>query len=413
LGRSHGGRVTLYNFVAHPAQSCREPHHFATVSAMTRREFVPLSAGAAAILRAPIPGLAGQTASAPVPAEQKAPFPLGFNTYCLRALRWNDAQLLKYAAEQKLDAIFLQDSLDPAAMEPAHWKEVRELAQRLYLRLETGGGALWNAEPEKNFAQTVATLRKQIQRAHDMGSAIVRCLIAGNRAALPKGPVDAVIDYVLRIIKEVRSQLQSSGLRLAFEVHKDLQAWEYRRLIEAAGPLLVGTYLDTGNPVFVMEDPMTTLEELGKYALTVHLRDSVVYETKKGIAVQWVPLGEGIIDFKAYLRRLGEIVSVSKNDVCVYVKPIGGRPPETLPVFDREWWENFPNARATDLAKFLALAKKGEPYDKPMVVEDLAGVKTPPYYEAALQHQQQEHVERSIEYARTQLNLGRRWRGMR
>jgi len=100
-----------------------------------------------------------------------------------------------------------------------------------------------------------------------MGSPIVRCVIAGSRAALPIGPADPVIEYVLRVVKQVRSQLTEAGLRIAFEIHKDLQAWEYRQLIEAAGPALVGTYLDTGNPIFVMENPMTTLEELGRYVV--------------------------------------------------------------------------------------------------------------------------------------------------
>ncbi len=365
---------------------------------MTRRGFISTGAGAL---------VAAKTLQADAPA----PFPLGFNTYCLRALKWNDAQLISFAAEQKLDSIFLQDSLDPATFEPAHWEEVRGLAKRLNLHLETGGGALWKPDPEKSFDETVATLRTNITRAKAMGSPIVRCVIAGSRAALPVGPVDAVISYVLRIIKQVRSQLMSAGVRIAFEIHKDLQAWEYRQLIEAAGPALVGTYLDTGNPIFVMEDPMTTLEELGQYTLTVHLRDSVVYETRHGIAVQWVPLGEGIIDFKAFLRRLGEITTAVKNEVSVFVKPITGRPPEILPVYDRDYWARFPKARAADLAKFLALAKRGEPYDKPMVVEDLAGRATPDYLVSAIQHQQRDHVERGLEYARKQLNLGRRWRG--
>ena len=40
-------------------------------------------------------------------------FRLGLNTYSIRALRWHDLQLLEYAASLKLDAIFLQDSIDP------------------------------------------------------------------------------------------------------------------------------------------------------------------------------------------------------------------------------------------------------------------------------------------------------------
>ena len=41
-----------------------------------------------------------------------------------------------------------------------------------------------------------------------------------------------------------------------------------------------------------------------------------------------------------------------------------------------------------------------------MVVEDLAGRPVPPQFLAAIQYQQQEHMERSIAYTRTVLGLG-------
>src|SRR6266568_7087888 len=69
-------------------------------------------------------------------------WPLGINTYCLRFQRWNDRQLFDYCVAQKLDAIFLQDSLDPAVMDPKHWAEVRSWSKDLGLHLETGGGAI-------------------------------------------------------------------------------------------------------------------------------------------------------------------------------------------------------------------------------------------------------------------------------
>ena len=58
--------------------------------------------------------------------------PMGLNTYCLRALRWRDERLLDYCSQLKLDAVFLQDSIDPGTMDPAHWREVREQAKRLH-----------------------------------------------------------------------------------------------------------------------------------------------------------------------------------------------------------------------------------------------------------------------------------------
>src|SRR5271155_4490868 len=69
-------------------------------------------------------------------------WPLGINTYCLRFSRWNDRQLMDYCAKQKLDAVFLQDSLDPGVMDPHHWAEVRAWSKDLGFHLETGGGAL-------------------------------------------------------------------------------------------------------------------------------------------------------------------------------------------------------------------------------------------------------------------------------
>ena len=327
--------------------------------------------------------------------------PMGLNTYCLRAMRWHDAQLLDYCAGLKLDAVFLQDSLDPKAQEPAHWREVREQAARLGLHLETGGGGIFPKTPEA-FATSVENMRKNIERAKAMGSPLVRFVMAAERAALPPGPVERHIETMVKLLRTVRSQVMDAGLKIAIELHKDLQAWEHRAMIEAAGPEFVGTYLDTGNPVFVMEDPITTIEELGRYALTVHLRDSVVYETRRGIAVQWVPLGEGTIDFKQVIAKVREHCP----PVFVYIKPITGRPPQVLPVYDAAFWKMYPKARAHELARFMALAKRGQPYEKNMVVEDLQGRPTPPHFVEAIKFQQRDHMERSIAYARKELNLG-------
>jgi sugar phosphate isomerase/epimerase len=239
-----------------------------------------------------------------------------------------------------------------------------------------------------------------------MGSPLMRVVIASERAALPPGPVEQHVETMTRLLKTVRSQVMDAGLKIAIEVHKDLQAWELKGLVEAAGPEFVGVYMDTGNPVFVLEHPLTTLETLGPHILTLHLRDSVVYEHKRGIAVQWVPLGEGVVDFRQIMARVRELCP----SVYVYVKPITGRPPEVLPYLDPAFWKMYPKARAADLARFLALAKSGAPYEGHVVIEDLQGRPVPEQFLAAVQYQQREHMERSVEYAKKTLGLGRRWR---
>jgi sugar phosphate isomerase/epimerase len=330
---------------------------------------------------------------------------LGYNTYCLRFERWNDRQLFDYCAQQKLDAIFLQDSLDPGVRDPKHWAEIRAWAKDTGLHIETGGSAI-NPQRADDRAKNVAELRMNIDRAAAMGSPIVRTLVAGDRYALPDGSLDRMIESAVRVLQEVRSQAMDAGIKIAVENHKELQAWETRTLIETAGKEFVGSYLDTGNPVFVAEDPMTTLEELGPYAVSFHLRDSVVYETPGGIDIQWVPLGEGTNDFKAIVARAAEILSPS---VYIYCKPITARPPVTLPIYSNEFWTKyFPRARSRDLSRFLALAKRGKPYDQPHVMEDVNGQREK--YMEALKIQQLDHMERSLKYCKNTLDLGQRWR---
>lgn len=330
---------------------------------------------------------------------------LGLNTYCLRALKWNDAQLLDYAAGLKLDAIFLQDSLDPQAMQPAHWKAVREQAARLGLHLETGTGGVLPRSPE-DFAASVKTLEVAVDRASAMASPVVRCLLAADREHLPPGSVEQHIETMTKLLRTVRTRALDAGVKFAIENHKDLLCWETRQVIEGAGKEFVGSYLDTGNPVFVMENPLTTVEVLGPLAVTFHLRDSVIYETPRGVAVQWVPLGEGVVDFPKILARMREIAP----PVYAYVKPITGRAPAILPYLEAGFWKSWPDVRAVDLAAFLTLAKAGRPYQGPMVIEDGAARPLPETYAAALAYQQKEHMERSVEYAKHSLDLGQRWR---
>jgi sugar phosphate isomerase/epimerase len=352
---------------------------------MTRRNFMQST-------------FAGFTATNVFAAPRK--WPLGLNTYCLRFQRWNDRQLIDYCARQKLDAVFLQDSLDPGVMELRHWAEVRKWCGDLGLHLETGGGAIL-PRSRTGYAESVATLRKNIVRAAAMGSPIVRSLLASDRYSMPAGPVEQHMETAVNILREVRSQAMDAGLKIAIENHKDLQAWQTRQVIESAGKEFVGSYLDTGNPVFVAENPLTTVEELGPYAVTFHLRDSVVYDHPDGVAVQWVPLGEGTIDFKALVARAAEVLP----PVHIYCKPITARPAVVIPVYSEEFWSKwFPRARSHDLSRFLALARRGRPYDKPHLMADLPEVRD--RYMEALKVQQIEHMERSLEYCRKVLRLG-------
>ena len=204
--------------------------------------------------------------------------------------------------------------------------------------------------------------------------------------------------------RSVRSQAMDLGVKVALENHAgDMQAREVRTIIEESGKDFVGSCLDTGNPMWVAEDPQVSLEVLGPYVVTTHVRDSVVYEHPRGAAAQWVALGDGTIDFAKFIARYRELCPKASMQLEV----ITGRPPRLVPYLEPGFWKAFPKANAAEFARFVALAKAGHPFTGYMVVED--GAKTPPpEFKAALQEQQRVDLERSLDYAKKSLGVGLR-----
>ena len=80
-----------------------------------------------------------------------------------------------------------------------------------------------------------------------------------------------------------------------------------------------------------MENPMTTLETLGPYAVTTHVRDTAVYEDPRGAAVQWTALGDGSVDLKEIVKRYRELCP----NASFQLEIITGRSPEFLPYLTR------------------------------------------------------------------------------
>src|SRR6516162_5351486 len=74
----------------------------------------------------------------------------------------------------------------------------------------------------------------------------------------------------LRRVKDRAAQL-----KISIENHAgDMQARETRTVIEESGKDFVASCLDSGNPVWAIEDPFVTLEVLAPYVATTHVRDS-------------------------------------------------------------------------------------------------------------------------------------------
>ena len=147
------------------------------------------------------------------------------------------------------------------------------------------------------------------------------------------------------------------------------------------------------------------LETLGPYVVTTHIRDTAVYEHPQGCAFQWVALGDGSMDWTPFMAKYREVCP----NAPMQLEIITGRPVTVLPYLEADFWRAFPHKNAADFARFVALVKRGHPFEKFMVIED--GFKPmPKQYQDALKEQQRVDLERSLEFAKKKLDVGIRWR---
>jgi hypothetical protein len=243
--------------------------------------------------------------------------------------------------------------------------------------------------------------------AKAVGAHAMRCYLGGSADRVGEPGIEACMESTIQVFRSVRSEALDLGVKIAIENHDgDMQAREARTVIEESGKDFVGATLDTGNPLWVVEDPLLTLEVLAPYTITTHIRDSVLFEHARGAAGQWVALGDGQIDFVRFAGQFRKLCPRSSMQMEV----ITGRPPRVIPYLEQDFWKAFPKALAGEFARFVALAKAGHPYMGAMVIEDVAGPRAAIMTEA-LKEQQRIDLERSLEYAKKKLNVGVAWRG--
>jgi sugar phosphate isomerase/epimerase len=369
---------------------------------MNRRSFIQL---ASSVALAATPGKAALRASITASAPIKR-LRLGIDCYSLNGYGWKAIQLLDYAAGLKLDAI--QTNLnDFESLDDDYLRSVKEHADRVGVMIEPGISAIcklsnrWNA---KRQGTPTEHLLLGLRLAKALGACAVKCYLGNAADRHGSTPIPAMMEATIEALRTVRSQAVDAGVKFALETHGDLLAREAKTIIEEAGSDFVGCCLDTGNPVALAEDPLMTLEVLGPYTVTTHIRDSAVYEHTRGAAYQWTALGDGCIDYKAFVARFRELCPQAP----LLMEIITGSSPRVLPYLEPDYWKAFPDMPAADFARFLALAKNGQPFAGSMMIG--YGVKQPPEYQAALKQQKRVDLERSLEFAKKTLDVGVNWR---
>lgn len=333
---------------------------------MTRREFTVAAAGGVAL------------------AQKGSPVRLGVDLFSIRSQGWSAFEYLDYCAKWKARVVHFSEIRFVGSLEPDHLREVRAHAEQLGIQLEIGMRSI--CPTSKLFDPKQGTAEEQLSRmvdaAHIIGSPIVRCVLGSMDDRRPDG-IEPHIEDTVRVLRAVRSRVVDNGLKVAIENHAgDMQARELKMLVEEAGRDFVGVCLDSGNPLWTLEDPHLTLETLHPYVLTSHVRDSAVWRVKEGAAVAWVRMGEGNVGIDDYVHKYEELCPGRALSLEVIVTP-----PRIFAFEDPKFWEGYRHTPAWEFERFLAIAEKGTPRAKPEPVpRDLAKQREREDLEASLRY---------------------------
>jgi sugar phosphate isomerase/epimerase len=325
---------------------------------------------------------------------------LGFDNFSIRAFDWKAPQLIEYAASQKVDTLLLSDLEVYESLEEDHLKQVRNQADQARIELHAGTGSICPTSKsynEEKWGKAEDHARLLVRTAKRLGSSVARCYLGSRRDREEDGGIDRHIDETVKVLKAVQSEAEDAGVKIAVENHAgDMQAWELVNLIEAAGKDFVGATIDPGNATWTLEDPLVNLEILGPYAATTGIRDTAVWETDNGAHCMWANMGHGGVDWQAYVERFQELCP----QVPFVLEIISYKWSIELEYLKAEFWSKFPKARASEFARFVALAKRGQEYELPPGRP--TGEKSPELDQA----QQKFDLEESLKYCRQVLGLG-------
>ena len=302
-------------------------------------------------------------------AQTPAPRPrLGLDMFSVAIQNWTPFEQMDFAAKWNVKMVhfseirFLGNADWKVALDPANLKRIRARADALNLDVEIGMRSI--CPTSTMFDPAAGTAEEQLSRMVDaariMRSPLVRCVLGSQTDR--RGGIEQHIDSTVRVLKNVRSKVMDAGLKVAIENHAgDMQARELKSLIDAAGRDYVGVCIDSGNAVWTIEDPHLTLETLAPYVETSHVRDSYVFNSPQGTAVQWSRMGEGNVGIDDYIRKY---VTLCPGK-AVSLEVIVSGTPRMFNYRDPQAWEIFSTTPAWEFARFLALCDKGAPRPLP------------------------------------------------
>jgi 3-oxoisoapionate decarboxylase len=323
--------------------------------------------------------------------------PLGVANHSLRGMRPNAQQVIEYAIKHKLDSVQFNTLKPFESLEKSHLIKLKNLADDNDISIYVGVGSI--SEKSVRFSDSFGNAKELVQKGIHVAS-ILESPILGVRIGVlddryTEGGIEPKIDEVVKLMKSFRKPVLDAGIKFAFENHAgDMRSEELLELIDKTGPDICGAFFDPGNAIYGMEDPKIAMQLLGKHILCCQARDVNIWSTEDGAMFQWTAVGQGIMDFKFFAEYLSE----NCPGVPIHLEIISNSP-RAIPYLKPEYWNGFPNLKASGFMDFLKLVRQGLPMelDKPPTGMNKK--------EFDIQHQKKELLA-SIKYLRENCHVG-------
>lgn len=233
-------------------------------------------------------------------------------------------EAIRRAAELGFDGVQIYATtgeFSPEALDAQARKEYKELFASLGLEVsalcgDMGGHGFQIAADN---AERIEKTNRIVDLAKEFGSSVVTTHIG----VIPDDPSDPTYQVMLDALTACGEYAMSQGVTLAIETGPECAKTLLGFLQKTKGG--VGVNLDPANFVMVTDqDPVEAVELLGEYIVHTHAKDGVmlkktdpkiIYEhfATGGIEAlnvadffKELPLGEGKVDFKAYIKALRE-----------------------------------------------------------------------------------------------------------
>lgn len=314
---------------------------------------------------------------------------LGVDLFSVRSQKWSPFESLDYCAKLGAKLVHFSELQYLGSLDETNLLAVRDHAKKLDVAIEVGTRTF--CPTSKSFDPKQGTAEEQMLRAINAarvtGSPIVRTFMG---TSADRDPIERHMEAMARLLKSMRSRITDLNLKIAIENHAgDMQARELKSLVEAAGKDYVGVCLDSGNPLWALEDPHLTLETLYPYVLTTHCRDTAVWRVPEGAAVAWTRMGDGNVGISEYIAKLRHL----RPDLPVTLEIIVTNA-RIFPYLDQKFWEPYRNQPAWEFSRFLKIAEQGHPREP---LPQLKG-------DAALARERAD-LEASLTFTRNLLNV--------